>query len=86
MKKFLRNNGLSLVLLGIFLLCLAMQAWTGFIEYNKELLDKGGAPFTFQAYLFSGHFIQTTFENWESEFLQMSAFVYLTIFLYQKSG
>ena len=37
-------------------------------------------------YLASGHFVQSTFENWESEFLQMALFVWLTIFLYQKGS
>ena len=37
-------------------------------------------------YLFSGHFLQATFENWESEFLQMALFVILTMFLYQKGS
>src|SRR4030095_2578808 len=36
--------------------------------------------------LTSGHFLQATFENWESEFLQMALFVILTIFLYQKGS
>ena len=37
-------------------------------------------------YLHSGHFIQATFENWESEFLQMALFVVLTISLRQKGS
>ncbi len=38
------------------------------------------------AYLSSGHFIEATAENWESEFLQMAAYVLLTIGLYQKGS
>jgi hypothetical protein len=37
-------------------------------------------------YLCSGHFLQATFENWESEFLQMALFVILTIFLIQQGS
>ena len=37
-------------------------------------------------YLKSGHFIEATFENWESEFLQMALFVWLTVFLRQKGS
>lgn len=37
-------------------------------------------------YSTSGHFIQATFENWESEFLQMALFVILTISLRQKGS
>ncbi len=36
---------------------------------------------TAKEYLSSGHFISATFENWESEFLQMSMYVLLTVWL-----
>jgi hypothetical protein len=38
------------------------------------------------AYLTEGHFIEAVFENWESEFLQMSAFVVFTVFLRQRGS
>jgi hypothetical protein len=41
---------------------------------------------TLSTYLISGHFLESTFENWESEFLQMAFFVVLTIWLYQKGS
>ncbi|MES2732942.1 MAG: DUF6766 family protein [Bacteroidota bacterium] len=34
----------------------------------------------------SGHFYQATFENWESEFLQMFIYIILTISLRQKGS
>ena len=37
-------------------------------------------------YLTTGHFVEATFENWESEFLQMAAFVLLTAVLVQKGS
>ena len=37
-------------------------------------------------YITSGHFLQSTFENWESEFLQMALFLIFTMFLYQKGS
>lgn len=40
----------------------------------------------FYRYLHSGHFIEATFENWESEFLQMGLLVWFTIFLRQKGS
>lgn len=39
-----------------------------------------------QTYLTSGHFGEAVFENWESEFLQMAAYVLLTVFLFQKGS
>jgi Domain of unknown function (DUF6766) len=38
------------------------------------------------SYLGTGHFLSALFENWESEFLQLSAYVLLTIFLRQKGS
>jgi hypothetical protein len=48
--------------------------------------EKGGQQVTMSQYFKTGHFIETTFENWESEFLQMALFVILTMFLYQKGS
>jgi hypothetical protein len=86
MKKFIRNNGLSLCFVLLFVLSLFGQVIFGFEEYNKELTEEGGAAVTIGTYLTSGHFLQSTFENWESEFLQMALFVVLTIFLQQKGS
>lgn len=86
MKTFLRNNGLSIVFLLMFILTLGGQMVFGFEEHNKELIEDGASSITFPSYLTSGHFVQSTFENWESEFLQMALFVVLTIFLQQKGS
>lgn len=86
MKNFIRNNSLSLVFFLLFILSLVGQLVFGFEEYNKELLEDGGAAVSLIEYVASGHFIQATFENWESEFLQMALFVVLTIFLQQKGS
>jgi len=83
MKTFLKNNGLSLSFSCCFyfpLLAFGLQ------EHNKEFTQEAGAAVTLGAYLLSGHFLQSTFENWESEFLQMALFVVLTIFLQRKGS
>ncbi|MDF2191283.1 DUF6766 family protein [Paraflavitalea sp. CAU 1676] len=86
MIKALRNNGLSITFLFLFLLALIGQFFTGLKEHNKELAEDGQPKVGAAQYIRSGHFIQATFENWESEFLQMALFVLLTIFLYQKGS
>jgi hypothetical protein len=80
------NHGLSIVLLSLFVATLGGQAVTGWHEYNDAERQHGGEPQGFAAYLASGHFWEATGENWESEFLQMSAFVLLTTFLYQRGS
>ena len=86
MKKFLRYNGLSICFLILFLGAMIGQTIFGFLEHNKELAEFGIPAIRLSDYLVSGHFIQSTFENWESEFLQMALFVLLTIFLMQKGS
>ena len=80
-RQFLRNNGLSLTLLALFVASLAGQAITGWKAHGEQLRVHDLPTIGFTAYLASGHFISAVFENWESEFLQMAAFVVLTVFL-----
>jgi hypothetical protein len=86
MRKFIRNNSLSIVFLFLFFFSLSGQLFTGLKEFNKERKEQGQFPLGVIKYIHSGHFIQATFENWESEFLQMALFVVLTISLRQKGS
>ncbi len=40
---------------------------SGLKEYNKDMNDIGGQPLSIVAYLTFGHFLSSTFENWENE-------------------
>lgn len=84
--KWLKNNSLSITLLVLFLFSIVGQIVTGCQEHNQEMQQEGRAAISMLRYLTSGHFLQATFENWESEFLQMALFVVLTMFLYQKGS
>lgn len=84
--KFLKNNGLSIVFFVLFLITICGQAITGLIEHNEQMQDEGGQQLSMGQYITSGHFLQSTFENWESEFLQMALFLIFTMFLYQKGS
>jgi hypothetical protein len=86
MKHFLRNNGLSVVLVTIFVAFWTGQALVGHHEYNDERQERRLPAIPLSQYLQSSHFWEATGENWESEFLQMSAYVFLTIFLFQKGS
>jgi hypothetical protein len=84
--SFFYRNGLTLVFLGLLIIVLGAQAYTGWLEHNEELTERGAATISFLPYLGSNHFLEATFENWESEFLQMFSFVCLTIWLRQKGS
>lgn len=81
-----RRNGLSIVLFLLLAFFLVGQVWTGFLSHNQELHEAHRAGLDLWAYLHSGHFVSATFENWESEFLQMGMYVLITVRLRQKGS
>lgn len=84
--RVLRENGLSIVLVALFLLFLVGQSVTGMLEYNQDQREHGEAPVSYPHYLASSHFAEAVAENWESEFLQIFAYVIFTAMLYQKGS
>ncbi len=83
---WLKRNSLSLAMFSLFAVCLIGQIASGHREYNEDQSQHGHPPVAMVAYLGSGHFTEAVFENWESEFLQMAAFVLLSAILYQKGS
>jgi len=81
-----KRNGLSLVLLALFLAFISAQVYFGWQVLNDERAREGASQLGLLAYLHSGHFVSATFENWESEFLQMGMYVLLTVVLRQKGS
>ena len=86
MRKFLRDNGLTIVLLALFLGSIVGHWLTGWHFQNQQLQDHGRQPIGPFSFLADPQFVSTVFENWESEFLQMSAYVLLTAFLFQRGS
>lgn len=85
-RRILRDNGLSLTLLALFFVFLIGQALAGQRHYNDEQLQHGQEPVSLAEYISTGEFLEATAENWESEFLQMAAYVFLTVFLFQRGS
>ena len=81
-----RDNGLSIVLAGLFLVSFVGQGIAGHHEHNVERIEHGVPPVGFLTYVQGSHFWSATFENWESEFLQMFVFVVLTVYLFQRGS
>ena len=73
-------------MLTLFAIFLTGQVLTGYAQYNEDQEEHGEPPIGMVEYLGTGHFIEATFENWESEFLQMAAYVFLTAFLFQRGS
>jgi hypothetical protein len=83
MKKLWQNYNLSIVLIALFLL-----SWVGqfVFQYQEELsmAQQHGTELTAQD--FGSAFLSATFENWQSEFLQLTSMVLLTSFLVHKGS
>ena len=86
MRRVLRDNGLSITLFTLFLVFLVLQSIAGYKTTNSENEQHRQPPESFGEYLTGGAFVEATFENWESEFLQMGMYVVLTAFLFQKGS
>jgi hypothetical protein len=87
MRRILRENGLSIVWLGLFFITFIFgQTVFGHREYNDDQREHGRPGISYVEYLATSHFVEATMENWESEFLQMFLFVALTAFLFQKGS
>jgi hypothetical protein len=86
MRRVVRDNGLSITMFALFLVFLAAQSIAGYRTNNSDNQEHGQPPESYLQYLTSGAFVEATFENWESEFLQMGAYVLLTAFLIQKGS
>lgn len=84
--RFIRDNGLTLVLGAFSLLTISGMLLTGWGVYNGALAEHGVRQLDLLSYALSGHFLSAIFENWESEFLQMPAYVMLTAILFQRGS
>jgi hypothetical protein len=84
--RFLRDNGLTLALAAAFLVSLAGMMLAGWADENAELARHSLPAIGFVAYIVSGSFLSALFENWESEFLQMAAYVIFTAYLFQRGS
>lgn len=86
MTKFFRDNGLTLVLLLLFAASIFGQWLAGWRVALEDEARHGQSQLTLWAYTLSPEFLSSVFENWESEFLQMSAYVVLTAILFQRGS
>jgi hypothetical protein len=85
-KRALRNNGLSLFFLAIFLAALVGQAIAGSAEFNNEAIAHGSETKSLLSYVVSADFGQAVMENWQSEYLQFTLFIIATVWFVQKGS
>jgi hypothetical protein len=86
MRRFLRENGLSLAFGGLFLLTLAGQAVAGVADYNTQQAKRELPGIGFWQYLSTSSFAADVTENWQSEYLQFFLYVVATVWLIQRGS
>ncbi|HYP06108.1 MAG TPA: DUF6766 family protein [Bryobacteraceae bacterium] len=86
MKRLWSNYNLSIVLALLFLVCWVIQTWTGWMHFQAEQMEHGQTPELFGNSGYVWQWAAATFENWQSEFLQLLSFVVLTSFLIHRGS
>jgi Domain of unknown function (DUF6766) len=86
MRTFLRENGLSVFFLTMFLVTLLAQSFAGQHSYNAEQLNHEASAVSWWEYVTSVNYWGAVMENWQSEFLQFTFFIGATIWLVQKGS
>jgi hypothetical protein len=85
-KRFLRDNGLTLAFTLLLLISLAGQAISGVAEYNSQAVADGVDQISLLTYLGTSDFGVDVAENWQSEYLQFLLYVFLTVWLVQRGS
>jgi hypothetical protein len=92
MRRFAREQSLSLVFGGLFLAALAGQAVAGWHDYNNletwhaQMAGEPPETISLGRYVTSSSFAQAVTENWQSEYLQFTLFILFTVWFVQKGS
>ena len=86
MASLWRNYGLSITLAAFFIVSWGLQTWMGWTEFvsEQEQHEQQAEPFGPDGYIW--RWGQASFENWQSEFLQLFTFVVLTTYLVHRKS
>jgi hypothetical protein len=85
-RAFVKHNSLSLVFLGLFLAALVFQAIAGHADFNEDQDRHGDPRISLLRYVASSEFGAAVMENWQSEYLQFTLFIVLTVWLLQRGS
>ena len=86
MRRFVKDNSLSLFFLALFVLALLGQSIAGYNLYNQEALEHDEPTLSYARYLVSSSFGADILENWQSEWLQFWLFALATVWFVQRGS
>ena len=84
--RFVRENSLTIFFLVIFLASLGGQAIAGHAQFNHDQILHHGDAISFGRYLTTSQFSADVAENWQSEYLQFSLYIFTTVWLLQRGS
>jgi len=85
-RRFLRDNSLSLFFFALFAVALGAQSVAGWLDFNDEARDHASDTYSYGRYVLSSEFGRAVLENWQSEYLQFVLFVLATIWFIQRGS
>ncbi len=86
MRRFLKENSLSIVFLVLFLAALGGQAVAGHADFNDRADSHGDPRISLARYVASSDFGASVMENWQSEYLQFTLFIVAPVWFVQKGS
>ena len=86
MKRYLRENSLTLFFLTIFFLAVVVQAFVGHSAFNNEQLAHQDETISLWRYVTSSAYAVDVTENWQSEYLQFTLMVLVAVWFVQKGS
>jgi membrane protein implicated in regulation of membrane protease activity len=86
MRRFVRENSLALVFLLFFVLAVAGQAFAGWHDFNDQAMAHHEPTISLGRYITSSEYGNAVLENWQSEFLQFTLYILLTVWFVQRGS
>lgn len=84
--KIFKDNGLTIVFVGLFLAALIGQSICGFHFYNDQRASDGFSPVSYREFLRTGTFLDALFCNWQAAILQLGSLIIFGSVLYQRGA
>jgi hypothetical protein len=86
MKRFVRDNGLTLFFFAVLVVALIGQAFSGLAVFNEQQVEQGAQRIGMADYLTGSEFAVDVTENWQSEYLQFFLYIFVTVWLVQRGS
>jgi hypothetical protein len=86
MRRWIREQSLTLFFLAIFALSLIGQSFAGLHDFNAEQATHDGEQYSYWRFIVSSEFGGDVMENWQSEFLQFSLIILATVWFVQRGS